>query len=39
VPGASAIRNALLHATGVAVNAIPLSPHLLFEEFMKAGLI
>jgi xanthine dehydrogenase molybdenum-binding subunit len=39
VPGASAIRNALLHATGVAVNAIPLSPHLLFEEFKKAGLI
>jgi xanthine dehydrogenase molybdenum-binding subunit len=39
VPGAPAIRNALLHATGVAVNAIPLTPHLLFEEFKKAGLI
>ncbi|MDR0444384.1 MAG: xanthine dehydrogenase molybdenum-binding subunit XdhA [Treponema sp.] len=39
VPGASAIRNAVLHATGVAVNSIPLSPHLLFTEFKKAGLI
>jgi xanthine dehydrogenase molybdenum-binding subunit len=39
VPGAAAIRNALLHATGVAVNSIPLTPHLLFEEFTKAGLI
>jgi xanthine dehydrogenase molybdenum-binding subunit len=39
VPGAAAIRNAVLHATGVAVNAIPLTPHLLFEEFRKAGLI
>jgi xanthine dehydrogenase molybdenum-binding subunit len=39
VPGAPAIRNAVLHATGVAVNRIPLTPHLLFEEFGKAGLI
>jgi xanthine dehydrogenase molybdenum-binding subunit len=39
VPGAAAIRNAVLHATGVAVNRIPLTPHLLFEEFKKAGLI
>jgi xanthine dehydrogenase molybdenum-binding subunit len=39
VPGASAIRNAVLHATGVAVNRIPLTPHVLFEEFKKAGLI
>jgi xanthine dehydrogenase molybdenum-binding subunit len=39
VPGAAAIRNALLHATGVAVNRIPLTPHVLFEEFKKAGLI
>jgi xanthine dehydrogenase molybdenum-binding subunit len=39
VPGAAAIRNALLHATGVAVNTIPLSPELLFTEFKKAGLI
>ena len=39
VPGAAAIRNAVLHATGVAINRIPLSPHLLFTEFKKAGLI
>jgi xanthine dehydrogenase molybdenum-binding subunit len=39
VPGAAAIRNAVLHATGVAINRIPLTPHLLFEEFKKAGLI
>jgi xanthine dehydrogenase molybdenum-binding subunit len=39
VPGAAAIRNAVLHATGVAINAIPLTPHLLFEEFKKAGLL
>jgi xanthine dehydrogenase molybdenum-binding subunit len=39
VPGAAAIRNALLHATGVAINRIPLTPHLLFEEFKKAGLL
>jgi xanthine dehydrogenase molybdenum-binding subunit len=39
VPGAPAIRNAVLHATGVAINTIPLSPHLLFSEFKKAGLI
>jgi xanthine dehydrogenase molybdenum-binding subunit len=39
VPGAAAIRNALLHATGVAVNTIPLTPHVLFEHFKKAGLI
>jgi xanthine dehydrogenase molybdenum-binding subunit len=39
VPGAPAIRNAVLHATGVAINTIPLTPHLLFEEFRKAGLL
>jgi xanthine dehydrogenase molybdenum-binding subunit len=39
VPGAPAIRNALLYATGVAVNKIPLTSHILFEEFKKAGLI
>jgi xanthine dehydrogenase molybdenum-binding subunit len=39
VPGAPAIRNAVLHATGVALNRIPLTPHLLFEEFRKAGLM
>ena len=39
VPGAPAIRNAVLHATGVGINTIPLTPHLLFAEFKAAGLI
>jgi xanthine dehydrogenase molybdenum-binding subunit len=39
VPGAAAIRNAVLHATGVGINRIPLTPHVLFEEFRAAGLI
>jgi xanthine dehydrogenase molybdenum-binding subunit len=39
VPGAPAIRNAVLHATGVGINKIPLTPHLLFVEFKAAGLI
>ncbi|MDR0584440.1 MAG: xanthine dehydrogenase molybdenum-binding subunit XdhA [Treponema sp.] len=39
VPGAAAIRNAVLNATGVAINTIPLTPHVLFAEFKKAGLI
>jgi xanthine dehydrogenase molybdenum-binding subunit len=39
VPGAPAIRNAVLHATGVAINKIPMTPHLLFSEFMTAGLL
>ncbi|GHV68264.1 xanthine dehydrogenase molybdenum-binding subunit XdhA [Spirochaetia bacterium] len=39
VPGAAAIRNAVLHATGVGINKIPLSPHVLFAEFKAAGLI
>ena len=39
VPCAPAIRNAVLHATGVAVNKIPLTPHVLFAEFKSAGLI
>lgn len=36
---APAIRNAILNATGVAFNKIPITPHLMFEEFSKAGLI
>ncbi|MDR2159319.1 MAG: xanthine dehydrogenase molybdenum-binding subunit XdhA [Treponema sp.] len=39
VPGAPAIRNAVFHATGLGINRLPLSPHLLFEEFTKAGLL
>lgn len=39
IPGAPAIRNALLNATGVAVNSIPLNPQKLVEHFKAAGLI
>ncbi len=38
-PVAPAIRNAVLNATGVAINTIPMTPHVLFEEFTKHGLI
>ena len=38
-PGAPAIRNAIMQATGVAINHNPINPHVLFEEFSKAGLI
>ena len=39
VPGAPAIRNAILQATGVAIDRLPLSPHILFERFREEGLI
>ena len=39
IPVAPAIRNALLHATGVAVNALPLTPQRLTEQFRAAGLL
>ncbi|MGH0053578.1 MAG: xanthine dehydrogenase subunit XdhA [Sphaerochaetaceae bacterium] len=39
IPIAPAIRNAVLNATGVAVNAIPLHPQRLFGAFTDAGLI
>ena len=39
IPGAPAIRNAVLHATGVAFNEIPLTPQRLIDGFKKAGLI
>lgn len=38
-PVAPAIRNAVLNATGVAFNRIPMTPHVLFEEFSANGLI
>ena len=38
-PGAPAIRNAILNATGVAVNRIPITPHVLFERFRDEGLL
>lgn len=39
IPPAPAIRNAVLHATGVAVDSLPLSPQKLYEHFVRAGLI
>ena len=39
IPVAPAIRNALLHATGVAVNSLPLNPQKLVEAFAAAGMI
>lgn len=39
IPGAPAIRNAVLHATGVAFNVNPLTPQRLIDGFVKAGLI
>ena len=39
MPCAPAIRNAVFHATGVAVNENPLTPHVLFPLFSAAGLI
>ncbi|OOB78494.1 MAG: xanthine dehydrogenase molybdenum-binding subunit XdhA [Epulopiscium sp. Nuni2H_MBin003] len=38
-PVAPAIRNAVLHATGIAINDLPLNPHKLFEAFKEGGLI
>jgi xanthine dehydrogenase molybdenum-binding subunit len=38
-PGAPAIRNAILNATGVAVNETPITPHVLFERFKEEGLL
>lgn len=34
-----AIRNAILHATGVAVNELPMSPQALFKVFKQSGLL
>ena len=39
IPQAPAIRNAVLHATGVAINKLPLTPQRLVEAFISAGLI
>ncbi|MEA4864245.1 MAG: xanthine dehydrogenase subunit XdhA [Sphaerochaeta sp.] len=39
IPVAPAIRNAVLNATGVAINAIPLHPQRMFEAFTEAALI
>jgi xanthine dehydrogenase molybdenum-binding subunit len=39
IPVAPAIRNAVLNATGVGINSLPLHPQRLFEAFSSAGLI
>jgi len=38
-PVAPAIRNAILNATGVEIDRVPMTPHVLFEKFTEAGLI
>ena len=38
-PGAPAIRNAILNATGVAINCAPITPHVLFAQFKEEGLL
>ncbi len=39
IPGAPAIRNAVLHATGVAFDRIPITPQRMIEKFKDAGLL
>lgn len=39
IPVAPAIRNAVLHATGVALKELPMTPQRLIEAFQKADLI
>ena len=39
ITGAPAIRNAILHATGVAVDQIPITPHVLFQRFKEEGVL
>ena len=38
-PVAPAIRNAILNATGVAIDTAPMTPHVLFARFTEEGLI
>ena len=35
---APAIRNAILNATGIGIDVAPITPHVLFAAFEKAGL-
>jgi xanthine dehydrogenase molybdenum-binding subunit len=39
IPPAPAIRNAILHATGVPIYQLPMNPETLVDAFTKAGLI
>jgi xanthine dehydrogenase molybdenum-binding subunit len=34
-----AIRNAIWDATGVRINELPMTPHLIYKHFKKAGLL
>ncbi len=36
---APALRNAIYQATGVAIDEIPINPHVMFREFSQAGLL
>ena len=38
-PGGPAIRNAVLDATGLQINKMPITPHVLYERFVEAGLL
>ncbi len=38
-PGAPAIRNAILQATGVELDSLPMNPHLLYKRFCEEGVI
>lgn len=38
-PVAPAIRNAILNATGVKIDEVPINPHVLFRHFKEEGLI
>lgn len=39
IPQAAAVRNAILHATGVGIHALPMNPQNLVHAFIEAGLI
>ena len=39
IPQAPAVRNAVLHATGVGINTLPLNPDNLIRNFKKSGII
>lgn len=39
IPVAPAVRNAVLNATGVAVDSLPMDPQKMVKHFKEAGLI
>ena len=38
-PDLPMLRNAILQATGVAIDSCPITPHILYRKFKEAGLI